>query len=230
MKNKILVIIPAYNEEESIEKVVSNLEKNYPIYDYVVVNDGSKDATSEICHKNRFNIIDLPENLGLTGAVQTGFKYALQNGYDKAVQFDGDGQHLPEYIKDLSDAIDEGNDCAIGSRFVSVKRPTSLRMLGNTLISFLIKITTGKRIEDPTSGMRMFNKELIKQYAMNVNFTPEPDTISFLIRRGFKVKEVQVKMKDREAGESYLTFSRSIKYMIHMFTSIIVIQNFRKEK
>lgn len=230
MKNKILVIIPAYNEEESIEKVVSNLENDFPFYDYVVINDGSKDATSEICHKNGFNIIDLPENLGLTGAVQTGFKYALKNGYEKAVQFDGDGQHLPEYIKDLSDAIDEGNDCVIGSRFVTVKRPNSLRMLGNTLISFLIKLTTGKRIGDPTSGMRMFNQELIKQFAMNVNFTPEPDTISFLIRRGFEVKEVQVKMKDREAGESYLTLSRSIKYMIHMFTSIIVIQNFRKEK
>lgn len=230
MKNKILVIIPAYNEEESIEKVVSNLENDFPFYDYVVINDGSKDATSEICHKNGFNIIDLPENLGLTGAVQTGFKYALKNGYEKAVQFDGDGQHLSEYIKDLSDAIDEGNDCVIGSRFVTVKRPNSLRMLGNTLISFLIKLTTGKRIGDPTSGMRMFNQELIKQFAMNVNFTPEPDTISFLIRRGFEVKEVQVKMKDREAGESYLTLSRSIKYMIHMFTSIIVIQNFRKEK
>lgn len=230
MKKNILVIIPAYNEEESIEKVVSNLENNFPLYDYVIINDGSKDATSEICHKNGFHIIDLPENLGLTGAVQTGFKYALKHGYEKAVQFDGDGQHLPEYIKDLSDAIDEGNDCAIGSRFVTVKRPNSLRMFGNTLISFLIKLTTGKRIEDPTSGMRMFNQELIKQFAMNVNFTPEPDTISFLIRRGFKVKEVQVKMKDREAGESYLTLSRSIKYMIHMFTSIIVIQNFRKEK
>ena len=230
MKNKILVIIPAYNEEESIEKVVSNLENDFSFYDYVVINDGSKDATSEICHKNGFNIIDLPENLGLTGAVQTGFKYALKNGYKKAVQFDGDGQHLPEYIKDLSDAIDEGNDCVIGSRFVTVKRPNSLRMLGNTLISFLIKLTTGKRIGDPTSGMRMFNQELIKQFAMNVNFTPEPDTISFFLRRGFKVKEVQVKMKDREAGESYLTLSRSIKYMIHMFTSIIVIQNFRKEK
>jgi glycosyltransferase involved in cell wall biosynthesis len=119
MKNNILVIIPAYNEEESIEKVVSNLENNFPFYDYVVINDGSKDATSEICHKNGFNIIDLPENLGLTGAVQTGFKYALKNGYEKAVQFDGDGQHLPEYIKDLSVAIDEGNDCVIGSRFVN---------------------------------------------------------------------------------------------------------------
>lgn len=230
MTKKLLIIIPAYNEEESIAKVVTNLMENYPFYDYIVINDGSNDKTSEICHERGFNIIDLPENLGLTGAVQTGFKYAMKMGYEKAIQFDGDGQHLPEYILSLSEAIDEGYDCVIGSRFVTEKRPKTLRMFGNTLLSFLIKLTTGQRIEDPTSGMRMFNKELIKHFAENINFTPEPDTISFLIRKGLKVKEVQVKMQDREAGQSYLTLTRSIRYMIHMFVSIIVIQNFRKEK
>lgn len=230
MKNKTLIIIPAYNEEESIEKVVDNLILNYPNYDYVIINDGSKDSTSEICHRRGYNIIDLPENLGLSGAVQTGFKYALKYGYDKAVQFDGDGQHLPEYIADLVRGIDEGNDCVIGSRFVTEKRPNSLRMLGNTLISFLIKLTTGQNIMDPTSGMRMFNRKLIEIFATNINYTPEPDTISYLIRQGLKVKEVQVKMLDREAGQSYLTLSRSVTYMIHMVVSIIVIQNFRKGK
>ncbi|KHD45432.1 glycosyltransferase family 2 protein [Streptococcus hongkongensis] len=230
MKNNTLIIIPAYNEEESIEKVVSNLELNYSCYDYVIINDGSSDKTSEICHQYGFNIIDLPENLGLTAAVQTGFKYAMKYQYEKAVQFDGDGQHLPEYIADLSRTIDEGYDCAIGSRFVTEKRPNSLRMFGNILLSSLIKLTTGQSLADPTSGMRMFNKSLIQHFAKNINFTPEPDTISFLIRKGLKVKEVQVKMQDREAGQSYLTLSRSITYMIHMFVSIIVIQNFRKEK
>lgn len=229
-KNQLLIIIPAYNEEESIEKVVKNIVNNYPQYDYVVINDGSKDRTSEICHQNAFNIIDLPENLGLTGAVQTGFKYALKYGYDKAVQFDGDGQHLPEFIEVLSDAIDEGNDCVIGSRFVTESRPKSLRMLGNTIISFLIKVMTGQTIGDPTSGMRMFNRKLIKEFALNINFTPEPDTISYLIKRGLKVKEVQVRMQDREAGESYLTLSRSVSYMFHMIVSIVFIQSFRKGK
>lgn len=227
-KNEILIIIPAYNEEDSIEKVVNNIVINYPQYDYIVINDGSKDRTAEICHKNRFNIIDLPENLGLVGAVQTGFKYALKYSYSKAIQFDGDGQHLPEYIEVLSQCIDEGNDCAIGSRFVTQKRPNSLRMFGNTLISFLIKAMTGQTIQDPTSGMRMFNKKLIKEFALNLNFTPEPDTISYLIKCGLKVKEVQVKMQDRETGESYLTLSRSISYMLHMVISILFIQTFRK--
>ncbi|MGT2772163.1 glycosyltransferase family 2 protein [Streptococcus marimammalium] len=224
----ILIMIPAYNEEESIEKVINNLIKNYSQFDYIIINDGSKDKTSNICHANGYNIIDLPENLGLSGALQTGFRYAFNHGYKKAVQFDADGQHLPEYIEQLSNAIDEGNDCVIGSRFVSVSKHKSLRMLGNTLISFIIKLTTGKTITDPTSGMRMFNEYLIKTFATNINYTPEPDTISYLIRQGLRVKEVQVKMLDRQAGQSYLTLSRSIKYMFHMFVSIILIQNFRE--
>ncbi|HFI0081220.1 TPA: glycosyltransferase family 2 protein [Streptococcus suis] len=228
-KSDTLIIIPAYNEEESIESVVSNLERNFSKFDYVVINDGSKDSTSEICHRNGYNIIDLPVNLGLTGAVQTGFKYAYLLGYEQAVQFDGDGQHLPEYIANLIAEIKKGQDCVIGSRFVSAPKNRSLRMVGNSLISWSIKLTTGKTIADPTSGMRMFNKELIKDFALNVNYTPEPDTISFLIRQGYKVKEVQVQMQNRQAGHSYLTLSRSIKYMVHMFTSILLIQNFRRK-
>ncbi|HFI0237827.1 TPA: glycosyltransferase family 2 protein [Streptococcus suis] len=228
-KSDTLIIIPAYNEEGSIEAVVRNLEMNFQEFDYVVVNDGSKDTTSEICHRNGFNIIDLPVNLGLTGAVQTGFKYAYKMDYEQAVQFDGDGQHLPEYVGDLVAEIQKGQDCVIGSRFVSEPKNNSLRMLGNRLISWSIKLTTGQTITDPTSGMRMFNKDLIKDFALNVNYTPEPDTISFLIRQGYKIKEVQVKMLERQAGQSYLTLSRSFKYMIHMFTSILLIQNFRRK-
>ncbi|HFR3714879.1 TPA: glycosyltransferase family 2 protein [Streptococcus suis] len=228
-KSDTLIIIPAYNEEGSIEAVVRNLENNFQEFDYVVVNDGSKDATSEICHRNGFHIIDLPVNLGLTGAVQTGFKFAHMMGYEQAIQFDGDGQHLPEYIGNLVAEIKNGNDCVIGSRFVSAPKNKSLRMLGNRLISLSILLTTGQKIADPTSGMRMFNKDLIKDYANNVNYTPEPDTISFLIRQGYKIKEVQVQMQDRQAGQSYLTLSRSIKYMIHMFTSILLVQNFRRK-
>ncbi|MGQ4037716.1 glycosyltransferase family 2 protein [Streptococcus dysgalactiae] len=228
MKKDLLVMIPAYNEEESIKRVVENLKINYPQYDYIVINDGSSDKTSSICHLNHYNIIDLPENLGLSGAIQTGFKYAFKKGYDRALQFDADGQHLPQYIESLSKAIDEGSDCVIGSRFVNVEKHKSLRMLGNSLISLFIKLTTGKTITDPTSGMRIFNKKLIEIYATNINYTPEPDTISYLIRQGYKVSEVRVQMNERIAGQSYLTLSRSIKYMIHMFISIILIQNFRK--
>ena len=224
----LLIIIPAYNEEGSIQSVVNNIIQNYSQYDYVIINDGSRDQTSEICHNNGYNIIDLPVNLGLAGAFQTGLLYAYQYGYEKAVQFDADGQHLPEYIAALEEEIDKGNKMVIGSRFVTDKRPNSFRMLGNTLISFAIKLTTGKTINDPTSGMRMFSKDLIQVFAKNINYGPEPDTVSYLLRNGVPISEVQVRMEERQAGESYLTFSRSIKYMIHMFVSILFIQNFRE--
>lgn len=227
-KSEILVIIPAYNEEASIVEVVDDLIHRYPQYDYVIINDGSKDNTSQICHKKGYNIIDLPINLGLAGAFQTGLRYAYRHGYQKAIQFDADGQHLPEYIAVLSDKMDEGYDLVIGSRFVTEKRHKSLRMLGNTLISGAIRLTTGKQINDPTSGMRLFNRTLIEEFAKNINYGPEPDTVSYLIRYGVKVTEVQVSMQERVAGESYLTLSRSIHYMTHMFVSILIIQNFRK--
>ena len=224
----LLIIIPAYNEEGSIENVVNNIITNYPQYDYVIFNDGSKDNTSIICRQNNFNIVDLPVNLGLAGAFQTGLRYAYENGYKKAVQFDADGQHLAEYIQVLEEKADEGFELVIGSRFVTEKRDSSLRMLGNTLISAAIKLTTGKTINDPTSGMRLFTEALIKEFALNVNYGPEPDTVSYLLNNGVEVAEVQVLMQERQAGESYLTLSRSIKYMIHMFVSILIIQNFRK--
>lgn len=224
----LLIIIPAYNEEGSIENVVNNIITNYPEYDYVIINDGSKDKTSSICHQKKFNIVDLPVNLGLAGAFQTGLRYAYENGYKKAVQFDADGQHLAEYIRVLEEKADEGFELVIGSRFVTEKRDSSLRMLGNTLISAAIKLTTGKTINDPTSGMRLFTEGLIKEFALNVNYGPEPDTVSYLLNNGVKVAEVQVLMQERQAGESYLTLSRSIKYMVHMFVSILIIQNFRK--
>ena len=227
-KSDLLIIIPAYNEEESIGAVVDNIINNYSQYDYVVINDGSRDRTSMICHNKGYNIVDLPVNLGLAGAFQTGLLYAYEKGYKKAVQFDADGQHLPEYISVLDAKIDEGYEMVIGSRFVSEKRPVSLRMLGNILISAAIRLTTGKTINDPTSGMRMFSEKLIKEFALNINYGPEPDTVSYLIRQGVIVVEAQVYMQDRQAGESYLTLSRSIQYMMHMFASILIIQNFRK--
>ena len=224
----LLIIIPAYNEEASIVSVVDNIIQNYSQYDYVIINDGSKDQTSAISHAKGYNVVDLPVNLGLAGAFQTGLRYAYEKGYKKAVQFDADGQHLPEYISVLEEMIDSGYEMVIGSRFVTEKRENSLRMLGNTLISGAIKLTTGETINDPTSGMRMFSENLIKEFALNINYGPEPDTVSYLIRHGVKVAEAQVRMRERQAGESYLTFSRSIQYMIHMFASILIIQNFRK--
>ena len=226
---KVLIIIPAYNEELNIERVVSNLTENFPNYDYVVVNDGSKDNTALICKEKGYNFLDLPVNLGLTGAIQAGMRYAYQNGYDAAIQFDGDGQHRPEYISELEKVIESGEaEVAIGSRFVEEKKPHSLRMLGSNLISLLIKLTTGRTIKDPTSGMRLFGRRVIREFAENINFAPEPDTISYLMKNGVSIKEVQVVMDERVAGESYLNFGKSMKYMLQQCFSIVFIQAFRK--
>ena len=226
---KTLIIIPAYNEEKNIKRVVENLIENFPQYDYIVINDGSSDKTEQVCMDNNFSYITLPVNLGLAGAFKTGMKYAYKNNYDVALQFDGDGQHLPEHIKDMEKCLEkEKAHIVIGSRFVNTKRKFSMRMLGNILISCAIKLTTGKTIKDPTSGMRLFNKEMIEEFSKKINYAPEPDTISYLIKNGVKVSEVQVNMTNRVAGESYLNWSRSIKYMMYMFVSIMFIQFFRK--
>ena len=225
---KLLIVIPAYNEAECIERVVDDLIRHYPQYDYVVVNDGSQDKTAAICRRKGYHLIDLPANLGLAGAFQTGLIYAAENGYDCALQLDADGQHLPRYIAPMLEKLEAGADIVIGSRFVTVLKPRTLRMVVSYLISWAIRLTTGQPICDPTSGMRMFNRRLLEEFAQNLNYGPEPDTISYLIKNGAVVKEVQVKMAERTAGESYLNFARSVQYMIKMGLSILLIQWFRK--
>lgn len=225
---KTLIIIPAYNEEENIVRVVEKLKKDYSQFDYIIINDGSKDKTSKICHKHGYEVIDLPINLGLAGAFQTGLRYAYQKGYDYAIQFDADGQHLPQYIGKMLEEMEKGYDIVIGSRFVTKKKPKTARMLGSNLISLAIQVTTGFKITDPTSGMRLYNKSMIKEFATNINYGPEPDTISFLLKQGIKIGEVQVEMSERIAGESYLNWVKSITYMTKMMVSIVFLQNFRK--
>ena len=228
MQPKLLIIIPAYNEAENIERVVDDLIQNYPQYDYLIINDGSRDATREICRRKQYRFADLPINVGLTDGVQTGMMYAYRHGYDYALQFDGDGQHDPRYIADMLEAM-EGCDICVGSRFVDQKKPGGLRMLGSNIIQLALKLTTRKTVKDPTSGMRMFNRATMKAMAEHADYGPEPDTLAHLIRSGAKVKEVQVEMHERIAGESYLSFSRSIKYMLHMCFSIMFIQWCRKK-
>ncbi len=226
--SKLLIVIPAYNEEDNIARVVGNLVTNYPQYDYVVVNDGSRDHTAAICRANGYRLIDLPVNLGLAGAFQTGLRYAAENGYDCAIQLDADGQHNPEYIAPMLAELEDGADIVIGSRFLTVKKPKTLRMLGSYIISWAIRLTTGRAICDPTSGMRLFNRAMVEEFAQNLNYGPEPDTISYLIKNGAVVKEVQVQMGERTAGQSYLTFYKSVQYMVKMSISILLIQWFRK--
>lgn len=226
--NKLLILIPAYNEDQNIEKVVDKLVENYPQYDYVIINDGSKDNTYDICKKRKYNVINLPINLGLAGGFQAGVKYAYRKGYDYVIQFDADGQHQPEYIESMLEKIQEGYDIVIGSRFADKKRPINARMIGSRLISLAIFFTTGKKIKDPTSGMRLYDRKCMKEFAQEVNYGPEPDTVSYLIKNGAKIAEVQVEMEERMAGTSYLNFAKSAVYMVRMLMSILIIQTFRK--
>lgn len=221
---KVLIIIPAYNEAQNIEKTVKDVTENTN-YDYIVINDCSKDNTKEVCEKNNFNMLSLPINYGLTSGIQLGMKYAYQKGYDIAIQFDGDGQHQAKYLKDLVEKIEKENvDISIGSRFATEKKPISARMFGSTIIEFFIKMTTGKTIKDTTSGMRAYNKKAIWEFNRNASLTPEPDTLVYMMKKGLKVEEVQVEMKEREFGESYLKPLKSIEYMINTVFSIVFIR------
>lgn len=225
---KVLAVIPAYNEEESLASTVQELVEEAPDVDYVVINDGSSDATEEICKTNEFNYVSHPVNLGLTGGFQTGCRYALQHGYDAVIQFDADGQHMPAYIAPMVAEMQQTNaDIVIGSRFVSEEKPLTARMIGSRLITTIIKLTCGVTINDPTSGMRLFNKSVLKDFATRFDFGPEPDSVAFLMRRGAKVSEVQVEMRERMAGESYLNAWKSISYMARTCMSILFVQWFR---
>ena len=232
MKEKILLIIPAYNEEHNILRVYNDIQnynkKNKTKYDVIVINDCSKDDTSNICHNNNIPVIDLVHNLGIGGAVQTGYKYALKNNYDIAIQFDGDGQHDVNYINNLvKNIIDENIDMVIGSRFidknlVTFKSSTS-RRIGIKVISFFIKMFSGKRIYDTTSGFRGCNKKLIKTFAKYYPTEyPEPITTIQCLKNGYKIKEIPVEMKERIAGKSSIHTWKNIYYMINVVLSIIV--------
>lgn len=228
---KVLIIIPAYNEVQNLKKVIDRLEHTCPQYDYVIVNDGSTDGTKELCKKNQYHVIDHPVNQGLKRVIQTGMNYALEHDYDMALQFDADGQHLPEYIEDMVVCMEETNcDIVIASRFYQTRMPVRLRTLGGKMISAAIRLTTGKYLTDPTSGMRLYNRSMIRLFAENSNFSPEPDTITYLMRMGADVREVKVTMEDRMAGQSYLTPVNATKYMIRTLSSILFLQWSWEEK
>ena len=225
---KVLAIIPAYNEEGCIEATVDEFTSVVPGCDYLVVNDGSSDSTEAICKRRGFNYVSHPVNLGLTGGFQTGCRYALEHGYDAVIQFDADGQHMPQYVMPMVKRMEQdGADIVIGSRFVDDEKPVSARMIGSRLITAIIKLTCGKTINDPTSGMRLFNRKMMTEFASRFDFGPEPDSVAFLMRKGAKVSEVQVQMRERQAGESYLNAWKSISYMARTCMSILFVQWFR---
>lgn len=225
---KVLLIVPTYNEELNIVNAIKDIKKHTD-YDYIIINDCSKDNTKKICEENNFNMISMPINYGLTSAVQIGMKYAYQNNYDIAIQFDGDGQHQAKYLKNLVKCIENNEaDIAIGSRFIERKKPNNLRMLGSNIISFCIKITTGKTIKDTTSGMRAYNRNAIEEFYYDPSLTPEPDTLVYMLKRGLSIKEIQVEIKEREHGESYLRPLKALEYMFSVLFSILIVRSTTK--
>lgn len=234
MDKKILLIIPAYNEEENIlktyQKIIDYNKKNKTNYDVIVINDGSKDNTQKILEDNNIPHINLVRNLGIGGAVQTGYKYAFENNYDIAIQYDGDGQHDVRYVKKLIQPIIDGQaDLTIGSRFLekdsSDFKSTRIRRIGISFISFLIKVCTGRKITDTTSGFRAANSSIIRIFAKEYPIdSPEPASFVTVAKRGYKTMEVAVSMNAREGGTSSITTHlwKPIYYMINVSLSIII--------
>lgn len=228
MIERTLIVIPAYNEESSLCETLDELLSTIPACRYLVINDGSRDRTEALCRERDFNHLSLPVNVGLSGAFQTGIKFAYENGYDFVLQFDADGQHDPRFIPSILEQADE-HDIVIGSRFATEKKPFSLRMVGSALITAAIRMASGVHLKDPTSGMRLFGRKSIRAFANDSNCGPEPDTLAYFIKKKeASVVEVPVTMRERTAGTSYLNAKAAILYMLRMTVSIVIIQPFRR--
>lgn len=223
---KSIVIIPAYNEEKSIEKTVADIRENAPEFDYVIVNDCSKDNTLKVCTEKGMHVLNLPINLGIGGAVQTGYLYAYKNGYDFAVQFDGDGQHDARFLHEMRDYMVEHElDMLIGSRFIEKEgfQSSGIRRFGIRYFSSLIRLLTKAKVTDPTSGMRMVNREIIGIYADSYpKDYPEPESVVAILNMGKTVGEYPVVMRERTEGVSSISPLRSVYYMVKVTLAIFM--------
>lgn len=225
MKNK-LVIIPAFNEAGCIVNTVNDIIENAPEFDYVVINDCSRDDTYKLCKENGFNVVNLPINSGIGAAVQTGYLYAKRYGYEYAIQVDGDGQHDAAFLGTMARYMEENNTgMLIGSRYIEKQgfQSSGLRRFGIKYFTVLIKILTGKRITDPTSGMRMVGRDIIEYFAEEYpKDYPEPETAVTIVKRGWTVDEIPVVMKERQAGTSSISPKRSVYYMIKVSLACVM--------
>jgi glycosyltransferase involved in cell wall biosynthesis len=223
---KTLIIIPAYNEEANISSVAETVIGAG--YDYVIVNDGSKDATVDICRQNGFNVLNLSENLGIGGAIQAGHRYALAHGYDVDIQFDGDGQHDIAFVPALLSAIESGADLVVGSRFVEETdgfKSTIMRRVGIKWLEFWIKLFSGCKITDSTSGFRACNRTAIELFCdYYPSDYPEPESAAYAHIRGLKVQEVPVVMHERAGGVSSIGKLSSVYYMLKVSLAIAILR------
>ena len=224
---KILVIVPALNEGGNISRTVKEILNSTLPVDVLVIDDGSKDNTAEQARLAGGRVVSLPFNLGIGGAVKTGFKYARMHGYDIAVQIDGDGQHDAAYLKDvLAPIIANQADMVIGSRFAVANagfQSSFSRRLGIRFFVYLINVLTGIRISDPTSGFRAYNQKLIALFAeyYPLDF-PEPEAIVVAQQAQARIMEVPVVMRAREAGNSSIRYLKSLYYMVKVTLAILL--------
>ena len=233
--HKTLLIIPAYNEEANIYKTIQSIErynnKHKASFDYIVINDGSTDGTEKVLVDNCIPHISHPKNRGIGFAVQSGYKYALKNKYEFAVQFDGDNQHDVAFVEKIISPLREGTaDLVIGSRFVSKDakndnfRSSFARRIGIKLISQVIKLKTGFRIYDATSGFRAVNRATIKLFAKHYpEKYPEPISTAELIQNGGAISEVPVRMKARDGGKSSIHGFKNVAYMLEVLPAILFL-------
>lgn len=232
---KILIIIPCYNEEENLERVVARLKKEAPQVDFLIVNDCSTDSSAAICKANGWRFLDLPTNLGIGGGVQSGYQYAAANDYDITVQMDGDGQHDPAYLEAVLAPVIAGElDMAVGSRFITKEgfQTSFMRRLGIRIISATIRLLCGARVLDVTSGFRACNKALTAFYARHyAQDYPEPEAIVSAVLNGYRVGEVPVIMQERMGGVSSINLLRSAYYMIKVPLALLVYRlSIRRKK
>lgn len=231
---KILMIIPAYNEQDNILNTIHDIKENAPDVDYVVINDCSKDDTKKVLSDYGANFLDLPINLGIGGGVQMGYRYALERGYDIAIQFDGDGQHDASYIKDLVIPIEQGlADVVVGSRFIKKEgfQSSALRRLGINFLSGLIKFLCGTKVYDVTSGFRAVNRKMIVHFSDHYpQDYPEPDAILDSSLVGARIMEIPVRMRERANGESSIRAFKSVYYMVKVSISLLVSRITRKRR
>lgn len=222
---KTLIIIPAYNEAKNLIGLLDRLNLVCPEHDLVVINDSSDDNTLAVCAERGVNVIDLPVNLGIGGAVQSGYRYALYNRYDAAVQVDGDGQHNPEYIDTLLTELENGSDICVGSRFISKEgyQSSATRRFAIRYFSLLIRLFSGCRVTDPTSGFRACGRKALKLFATDYpQDYPEPESIVNAARHKLRVVEVPVIMNERREGKSSITRIKSLYYMIKVSLAVII--------
>ena len=224
--SKVLLIIPAYNEEESLRSLIEEIKAVCPEVDYLVVNDCSSDDTERLLEELGANYITLPCNMGIGGAVQSGYRYAAQNGYDIAIQIDGDGQHDVRFVKDMVKLIeDKQADVVIGSRFIDKEgfQSSQARRIGIRILSVLIRLMCGAKVKDVTSGFRAVNRRFIELFAENYpDDYPEPEVIVTAKLFGAVIKELPVVMRERTTGKSSINLKRSIYYMIKVSLAIII--------